>query len=157
MGGEEINIVGPLGTWKGLPPRGRGRAACYRGVYALNGITPAWAGKRMGLLPIFETLEDYPRVGGEERLGVEGIADGQGLPPRGRGRDYLFFGSILAFRITPAWAGKRYLNIEENASNRDYPRVGGEELTAKMDRNTILGLPPRGRGRVATALTCLAA
>ena len=96
-------------------------------------------------------------MGGEERPATGEYTRSTGLPPRGRGREWVFFPFLKLLRITPAWAGKRYLNIEENASNRDYPRVGGEELTAKMDRNTILGLPPRGRGRVATALTCLAA
>ena len=32
-------------------------------------------------------------------------------------------------------------------SNRDHPRVGGEKLTSLSNRGTLLGSPPRGRGK----------
>ena len=53
-----------------------------------------------------------------------------------------------ANRITPAWAGKRRMGDAVQPVGKDYPRVGGEETIIHGGRLQLVGLPPRGRGRV---------
>ena len=53
----------------------------------------------------------------------------------------------LILRITPAWAGKRSRISELFQRERDYPRVGGEEVPLASLTIFKEGLPPRGRGR----------
>ena len=87
-------------------------------------------------------------MGGEEvRFGVE-VATVAGLPPRGRGRALMRASRVRMHRITPAWAGKSDGNHDFVLSSWDYPRVGGEESASPWASSTIIGLPPRGRGRV---------
>ena len=112
-------------------------------------ITPAWAGKRTCRSQMVVLRRDYPRVGGEESSGEPVAKISLGLPPRGRGRDYLLPTLGAPERITPAWAGKRRPARVSIASLRDYPRVGGEELAEVAAASTRSGLPPRGRGRAA--------
>ena len=51
-------------------------------------------------------------------------------------------------RITPAWAGKRFLRMTRCSRARDHPRVGGEKTFARVCGANRRGSPPRGRGKV---------
>ena len=50
-------------------------------------------------------------------------------------------------RITPAYAGKSICKSSRDASNGDHPRVCGEKGPALPDARTVLGSPPRMRGK----------
>ena len=52
----------------------------------------------------------------------------RGLPPRGRGRVTNFYRIMIKKRITPAWAGKSFIQMKIFRKLKDYPRVGGEEF-----------------------------
>ena len=90
----------------GLPPRGRGRVGDVPAGAVGGRITPAWAGKRCGVLTRDGAAGDYPRVGGEETTFREVLGSLWGLPPRGRGRGPTFAHLGEQAGITPAWAGK---------------------------------------------------
>ena len=127
VGGEERPPGASWATARGLPPRGRGRVVSVTvGMVGLR-ITPAWAGKRLAQARRHPRREDYPRVGGEEKVDSDKDSSNLGLPPRGRGRGQVDGLGVLAERITPAWAGKRRGYRGARRHSRDYPRVGGEE------------------------------
>ena len=72
----------------------------------------------------------------------------KGSPPRGRGKGgagVLILGQI---GITPAWAGKRLLELRRKTGVRDHPRVGGEKHLSGTTDNRPQGSPPRRRGKV---------
>ena len=52
---------------KGSPPRMRGKAVGTCAWYLLDGITPAYAGKRLNFGGFLKTIWDHPRVCGEKR------------------------------------------------------------------------------------------
>ena len=49
--------------------------------------------------------------------------------------------------ITPAWAGKRRKILYRKYVYRDHPRVGGEKRALCRAESTVMGSPPRGRGK----------
>ena len=51
---------------QGSPPRRRGKGIQLTHKGLLDGITPAWAGKRWRCIPCFCIRWDHPRVGGEK-------------------------------------------------------------------------------------------
>ena len=134
-------------TILGLPPRGRGRVDLASCALVCAGITPAWAGKRIGRSSFSRSHGDYPRVGGEETFPPTMPNADKGLPPRGRGRVHAAIRGFAHMGITPAWAGKSAHQLFFFLGFGDYPRVGGEEGWSPPDLVPIGGLPPRGRGR----------
>ena len=71
------------------------------------GITPAYAGKRVGFeLRIF-LGKDHPRLCGEKLNGDIEANRQQGSPPPMRGKAVGIVKSKSCARITPAYAGKR--------------------------------------------------
>ena len=70
-----------------------------------------------------------------------------GSPPRVRGKVQVCSGVVSEQRITPACAGKRFLESVHNRQKEDHPRVCGEKAVLPMWTNTRLGSPPRVRGK----------
>ncbi len=110
------------------PPRRRGKVACADQTIQPDGITPAWAGKRLSPVTPYNPPSDHPRmggektycfqinhlhdrdhprVGGEKRFGDRSCRFVEGSPPRGRGKAAGEGPAVCAAGITPAWAGKR--------------------------------------------------
>ena len=71
-----------------------------------------------------------------------------GSPPRVRGKDYEELKDKLDDRITPACAGKRWINVYDITVHWDHPRVCGEKDLYFYHDCTSLGSPPRVRGKV---------
>ena len=92
---------------QGSPPRRRGKVIVSRNLCLLSGITPAYAGKRSGLLRSTTCAGDHPRVCGEKRICAKRIQQQQGSPPRMRGKVLAALMPTNALGITPAYAGKR--------------------------------------------------
>ena len=68
-------------------------------------------------------------------------------PPRARGRgDVGHVGGFLS-GITPACAGKRRIAMSNKQSNRNHPRVRGEETFTSLPLIGLVESPPRARGR----------
>ena len=117
------------------------RCLCFR-------ITPAWAGKRTCKPCASACKQDHPRVGGEKPLCGGEIVVSEGSPPRGRGKASYKKPHTHTFRITPAWAGKRYEEGRKPFFSKDHPRVGGEKHSVIFVDVCRPGSPPRGRGKV---------
>ena len=66
-----------------------------------------------------------------------------------RGKVFTFRPLTPVGRITPAYAGKRHSAMHPKTSDRDHPRVCGEKLSSLISVCSILGSPPRMRGKAA--------
>ena len=69
---------------------------------------------------------------------------------RGKGADACRCGD--AGGITPACAGKRALLLQSTPSGRDHPRVCGEKQASSCTAQSLLGSPPRVRGKALRTL-----
>ena len=87
----------------------RGKECVIAFVKIFDGITPAYAGKRISRSSAVSGSGDHPRVCGEKVLIWAGAVGRWGSPPRMRGKDLLRKESHEDFGITPAYAGKRTL------------------------------------------------
>ena len=74
-----------------------------------EGITPAYAGKRMDSLQRFSRSRDHPCVCGEKMLLRFSPSTNSGSPLRMRGKVALDTCSPVPVGITPAYAGKRQI------------------------------------------------
>ena len=106
VGGEKLRVALWRLDTRGSPPRGRGKGFSCGCCPGIEGITPAWAGKRYlrGSLPL--ACADHPRVGGEKSTISGWSTKYWGSPPRGRGKGNFSPPFDNPKRITPAWAGK---------------------------------------------------
>ena len=128
VGGEkEVMDTGQALT-RGSPPRGRGKELENLRVYAVTGITPAWAGKSPQWRTSCSASGDHPRVGGEKKPKLGPRNGTPGSPPRGRGKEVWPFCSWVYSGITPAWAGKSGVGSHAWELFWDHPRVGGEKF-----------------------------
>ena len=87
--------------------RGKGQAAPF-GAEPV-GITPAYAGKRISRSSAVSGSGDHPRVCGEKVLIWAGAVGRWGSPPRMRGKEHYAGLDYNPIRITPAYAGKRFV------------------------------------------------
>ena len=133
----------------GSPPRVRGKAFRDRQVNGFDGITPAYAGKR--LLHTSGDIRgwDHPRVCGEKMVSMIPHRRSRGSPPRVRGKAHLQVETQLKVRITPACAGKRSNSKLPSLHAKDHPRVCGEKSMNTSKTVRELGSPPRVRGKVS--------
>ena len=147
MGGEKhVDIPAAPGD-QGSPPHGRGKMRFGHLVKVSLGTTPAWAGKSGRSHHLGQHVRDHPRMGGEKAAQRLLSHSDPGSPPRRRGKDGSCPRLIEIEGITPAWAGKRLLDTLEKIRNQDHPRVGGEKIAILTLSLTLLGSPPRGRGK----------
>ena len=70
-----------------------------------------------------------------------------GSPPRVRGKVQVCSGVVSEQRITPACAGKRFLESVHNRQKEDHPRVCGEKCFSRLAPLPAEGSPPRVRGK----------
>ena len=148
VGGEKSGVE-PCGSRvQGSPPRGRGKVRPQEPRRLQGGITPAWAGKRLGMLGLSKQTKDHPRVGGEKSRRPSTLWPLPGSPPRGRGKDPGAAKKAPGLGITPAWAGKSRRKSAAASRSWDHPRVGGEKTQSARASRSLKGSPPRGRGKV---------
>ena len=132
----------------GSPPRVRGKVVMYRDRRSIYGITPACAGKSVSRGTPRKCHWDHPRVCGEKDGETFDITPAQGSPPRvrGKGQRCVLLAPITG--ITPACAGKRWIQSSRCIECRDHPRVCGEKCKNRMILFRVVGSPPRVRGKV---------
>ena len=90
----------------GSPPQVRGKPKYIFKFPQNPRITPADAGKTIGLDAGYSILKDHPRGCGENFSVVNAADKSSGSPPRMRGKPCGSIASIIFVRITPADAGK---------------------------------------------------
>ena len=71
-----------------------------------------------------------------------------GSPPRARGKVDEQCKALMIVGITPACAGKSSLIYFNTPIFWDHPRVRGEKFLSIFAELSILGSPPRARGKV---------
>ena len=131
----------------GSPPRMRGKVYSRTCSIVLDGITPAYAGKSFLMFLRSGLLRDHPRVCGEKGSRIFQDPAGMGSPPRMRGKVMRRFSASAVGGITPAYAGKRLLRQLRHITSRDHPRVCGEKQNGNCPPGSVLGSPPRMRGK----------
>ena len=147
VGGEKTKLILLFRFRLGSPPRWRGKVRAGVRPTAAAGITPALAGKRVGVAVSFQRFKDHPRVGGEKPAVPACCLKFPGSPPRWRGKVVVGIRLVRTPRITPALAGKSGSLCPQDRSRGDHPRVGGEKLVQLKLRAAIQGSPPRWRGK----------
>ena len=138
--------------WKGLegsPPRMRGKVIDLCEEKGIDGITPAYAGKRDSLPRDSTPPGDHPRVCGEKKAELTPDELSRGSPPRMRGKVHVSPGQVGGVGITPACAGKRTKHTAARWARRDHPRVCGEKPNRIVWEHWKEGSPPRMRGKVS--------
>ena len=114
----------------------------------IQGITPAYAGKRICFASWKAKEKDHPRVCGEKRQHLRQCNACSGSPPRMRGKDVCYTPCQVRGRITPAYAGKSPRCSPQQGRQPDHPRVCGEKSRWAAVRSGRTGSPPRMRGKV---------
>ena len=127
----------------------RGKGSLVLPTAAFSGITPAYAGKRVPEELGRAAHQDHPRVCGEKCRWQGQDKRQAGSPPRMRGKGHIGHSRTRQKRITPAYAGKRPATSPRSARQTDHPRVCGEKWTPCKQCMTLLGSPPRMRGKVS--------
>ena len=94
---------------------------------ALQGNTPACAGKSCVFLECVPDAWKYPRVRGEETITAKVSPPEAEIPPRARGRGIHTKNFPSSPGNTPACAGKSILYCLDHFPDWKYPRVRGEE------------------------------
>ena len=128
MCGENRSPRAAKGKIRGSPPRMRGK---QRTLPSLRGCP--W---------------DHPRVCGENIRKSLITSMRTGSPPRVRGK--LSGETKITFTkgITPACAGKTSRQSRQVGKIPDHPRVCGENISYSIPPITLLGSPPRVRGKL---------
>ena len=114
-------------SWKGSPPRMRGKELRRCDPLGLCGITPAYAGKSYKAKACRLLWWDHPRVCGEKVLRTSWTCSTPGSPPRMR--------------------GKATMSPCRRPMMRDHPRVCGEKIHQLLPCRGARGSPPRMRGK----------
>ena len=112
---------------EGSPPPMRGKGIPTGSVPRCSRITPAYAGKSLALSTSTAGQEDHPRLCGEKQKFFRKMLTIMGSPPPMRGKASVRCYRRYAYRITPAYAGKRNPLNSWDKSDRDHPRLCGEK------------------------------
>ena len=107
--GEKNRVMPRIASYVGSPPHSRGKDVHTGPGRTYAGITPAFAGKRRTNGTGRITTEDHPRIRGEKKRNGTPPVWAYGSPPHSRGKDAFNRLKFCRCRITPAFAGKRYL------------------------------------------------
>ena len=121
-GRDHPRVCGEKYSWEkstckifGSPPRMRGKAGLVQIVCRLRGITPAYAGKSCIYRSTTSISWDHPRVCGEKSFKTSTSCWSKGSPPRMRGKGIQPCNQWVRVGITPAYAGKRYEEMLQQA------------------------------------------
>ena len=146
--GEKLLLERLYATFRGPPPRVRGKVHADCAKELRLGITPAYAGKSQYHMGLFYSSRDHPRVCGEKSRTRKCFVIFTGSPPRVRGKAGIAALPWWGSGITPACAGKSRFTVFQLLKNGDYPRVCGEKTKRTTVTSAGSGLPPRVRGKV---------
>ena len=130
--GENLYVLHRGRQGLGSPPRVRGKPDIHNSGGYRERITPARAGKTERLLPYRRRAKDHPRACGENKPPSFSASGTEGSPPRVRGKLLIKPRERVFRRITPARAGKTFLNKDDVAVHKDHPRACGENAQGSM-------------------------
>ena len=125
----------------------RGKAGGAQQPKPGDGITPAYAGKRLIHHDRRKTNWDHPRVCGEKDCQGEERRRRTGSPPRMRGKDSAQPGRGAGPGITPAYAGKRHPGYLAGLfTSGSPPRMRGKVFICRHTPPSI-GITPAYAGK----------
>ena len=131
----------------GSPPQVRGKQGNQSDATRRKRITPAGAGKTVGVVVARNNTEDHPRRCGENLRLKCRVRREQGSPPQVRGKLCGKSKQNAPFGITPAGAGKTVSSSASGQQGRDHPRRCGENLPTAKGEWSATGSPPQVRGK----------
>ena len=109
MCGKNNDIPIKINEILGSPPRVREKQGYISAIPKRSGITPACAGKTRLVYSLLASFRDHPRVCGKNKSFIEWKTRNRGSPPRVREKLLLATAWPLVHGITPACAGKTYV------------------------------------------------
>ena len=112
----------------------------------LRRITPACAGNSSRDLRAVGNYWDHPRLRGEQSVICDSVVAKLGSPPLARGTGSRYGFPHVVVGITPACAGNSCSNFVLISSNRDHPRLRGEQPIIAAHVSALAGSPPLARG-----------
>ena len=133
----------------GSPPPTRGTLPKLLTLYAMRGITPAYAGNTNIRNFINSYHRDHPRLRGEHHCSLSIAPSAGGSPPPTRGTPILGPSVTPSRGITPAYAGNTYEGKIADMQFEDHPRLRGEHYLRRGDILLYEGSPPPTRGTPA--------
>ena len=125
----------------------RGKGMVFASAVLCIRITPAYAGKRSQYKNMKQMCKDHPRLCGEKSTLSCIVEFSLGSPPPMRGKVGYRSRNFLTFRITPAYAGKRFRRQRGSKIYKDHPRLCGEKLITSGNSGMGIGSPPPMRGK----------
>ena len=133
----------------GSPPQVRGKPK--QGIQYIKkmGITPAGAGKTIGICFCAGQYRDHPRRCGENVYVFPCVRNKPGSPPQVRGKHFLIKILVAALGITPAGAGKTWDIAFYVGKTQDHPRRCGENKPIWDIGFWGIGSPPQVRGKLS--------
>ena len=96
--------------------------------------------------------QDHPRLCGEKWIFSLWTNTAPGSPPPMRGKGRKNTDAVRPYRITPAYAGKRWEMYGDTTPVQDHPRLCGEKDLLKKIGLIEIGSPPPMRGKAALLL-----
>ena len=134
-------------SYRGSPPRMRGKHGKATVESVHKRITPAHAGKTPALPQCPSVSQDHPRACGENKYVGRAWSAFSGSPPRMRGKLQSISSARRGRRITPAHAGKTDAVMTRVFGEKDHPRACGENSCESCITLSYRGSPPRMRGK----------
>ena len=145
--GEKSQSQVPVIGAPGSPPRMRGKARQELLRRSSARITPAHAGRSTRWSRSCRRWWDHPRAC-REKHGKGGLyMDGQGSPPRMRGKVEQMLVDPVGDGITPAHAGKSRKPHMQACARRDHPRACGEKYLMRDLPVSLDGITPAHAGK----------
>ena len=145
--GEKLRDLLGMVTVGGSPPHMRGKAGLQLHHQHQPRITPAYAGKSTLSKKAKQNRPDHPRICGEKCCCRGKKVPPLGSPPHMRGKVPHRPRGPAAYRITPAYAGKRQGLNASKFNVEDHPRICGEKGARHEQRGLGPGSPPHMRGK----------
>ena len=145
--GENLNIFSNSPKTLGSPPQVREKLAVRPLGRHQERITPAGAGKTIGVHPELFAVKDHPRRCGENCQLCSPYFNAPGSPPQVRGKPFSFSSFTAYSRITPAGAGKTIPISMLSFVLQDHPRRCGENQKYFCPMCRRKGSPPQVRGK----------
>ena len=117
-------------------------------MLAASGSPPQVRGKRSGTNIYSSVGSDHPRRCGENHCSNRIDRQDNGSPPQVRGKRHFLASSNFRLGITPAGAGKTFLDEPEKEEQWDHPRRCGENFAGMDKPEGMTGSPPQVRGKL---------
>ena len=134
-------------TQLGTSPRMRGKPEHQQMCWDIHRNIPAYAGKTVLYVELFQKCLEHPRVCGENNFIRRNEIPQTGTSPRMRGKRKAYNCWSVYMGNIPAYAGKTRCRWYDAKRSGEHPRVCGENELFSSLFPINLGTSPRMRGK----------